>query len=243
MVSIFEWPAPAMAGPWHYLDAELAADFRALLAEKKYFCETLIHPDEMREFRVRPLPFWGDWMWVDGLVSGEPLILGGEICEPLVPYDVVAPFLYGPLGPLLIDGNSTLTHDINELKHINIEEKENACDYLRYFCSAVHGDEGPFYIIEEPSRFVELVSFYDLFDLPEFVTQHAKPIVARRTAEGWQMDALVFYGTALFKSRFMVSLNGLIEMTDDREGDDGLPDADIVFDGLFYRTFKQGLAR
>ena len=48
----------------------------------------------------------------------------------------------------LLDGSSAPIHDANEADPIKVVEA-NVLDYLRFFCYFVHGDEGPFLIVED----------------------------------------------------------------------------------------------
>ena len=48
----------------------------------------------------------------------------------------------------LLDGTSAPIHEANEAGPVKVTE-ENALDYLRFFCYFVHGDEGPFLIVED----------------------------------------------------------------------------------------------
>src|SRR5690606_32023066 len=132
------------------------------------------------------------WMWVDALVETRT-------------GPATAAFLYGPHGAHAIDGASALVHDINDSGLLDVSTPELACDYLRFFCSAVRGEEGPFYLIEAPDRFVELTGGA----LPAAPDVQALPVVAKRSVEGWRLDALVQYGPALFRSRFSLTRGGL----------------------------------
>lgn len=226
MILCSRWPMAPLTGPWHELSFDSAAELRALLAGESDFVDGAGPTENMKEFRVRPLPFWPDWMWVDALVEadGQPA--------------AAASFLYGPHGPLLLDGTSRIIHDLNDLKLLRIDQEAAACHYLRFFCSAVRGDEGPFYLIESAARFQEIIL---AFDIPQAVIDFAKPLTARRTHDGWRMTALVLYGSALFKAVFAVSLNGMVEMTDDEPLAEDLPDTLILFDGHLSRQRRIGL--
>src|SRR3546814_3729356 len=55
-----------------------------------------------------------------------------------------------------LDGTSALIHDVNEGGALDVSTADLAADYLRFFCSAVRGDEGPFFLIEDSERFALL---------------------------------------------------------------------------------------
>ncbi len=114
-----------------------------------------------------------------------------------------------------LDGSSTPIHEANELAPVEITE-ENALDYLRFFCYFVHGDEGPFLIIEDIED--------DAFDHSKMDDAMRKVIegsIQPASYEGknekgeFQTTGMVLYGDALFAARFSMTENGLIEMTDD----------------------------
>jgi hypothetical protein len=115
----------------------------------------------------------------------------------------------------LLDGSSAPIHDANEAGPIKITE-ENALDYLRFFCYFVHGDEGPFFIVEN-------------IDYPALDRDKLEPATRKvledairpaafegKAATGaLEASGMVLYGNALFSARFSMTENGMIEMTDD----------------------------
>src|SRR3546814_21058331 len=89
----------------------------------------------MRRYRVRPLAFWPDWMWVAALVDTKQGAAS-------------AAFLYRPYGAHELDGTSALIHDVNEGGALDVSTAARAADSLRSFCSAVRGAEGPLFLLE-----------------------------------------------------------------------------------------------
>lgn len=218
------WPTPPlMSGPWHQLDPDLTADLRNLLISSQIRCFPLVNAGSMAAYRVRPLPFWPDWMWIDALVDTRT-------------GPATAAFLYGSHGAHAIEGPSALVHDINEAGLLDVSTPELAADYLRFFCSAVRGDEGPFYLLETADRAVELGGSA----LPDDVADAARPIAVKRSVDGWSLEAAVQYGTALFRATFSLSANGLIEMTDDEALHGDLRPVPIEFEGLVARPSGPG---
>lgn len=218
------WPTPPLLpGSWHELDPELTDALRQLLVSSQIRCFPLVNAGSMAAYRVRALPFWPEWMWIDALVETR----GGP---------ATAAFLYGPHGAQALDGTSALVHDINDSGVLDVSTADLACDYLRFFCSAVRGDEGPFYLIEATERFAKLSGS----TLPAPFGEQALPVAAKRSVEGWRLDALVQYGTALFKSRFSLNAAGMIEMIDDEPLRADLPPVSIEFDGLIARPLGSG---
>lgn len=115
----------------------------------------------------------------------------------------------------LLDGTSAPIHDANEADPVKVTE-QNALDYLRFFCYFVHGDEGPFLIIEDINH--PAIDRAKLDDAKRTVMEGAlRPAAFEgRTDKGsLEASAMVLYGNALFAARFSMTENGMIEMIDD----------------------------
>lgn len=115
----------------------------------------------------------------------------------------------------LLDGSSAPIHDANEADPVKVTD-QNALDYLRFFCYFVHGDEGPFLIVENIDH--PAIDKAKLDDSTRKVIEDAiRPAAFEgRTSEGaLEASAMVLYGNALFSARFSMTENGMIEMIDD----------------------------
>jgi len=115
----------------------------------------------------------------------------------------------------LLDGSSAPIHDANEADPIKVSEA-NSLDYLRFFCYFVHGDEGPFLIVEDINH--AALDTAKLDDSTRKVIEGAiRPAAFEgKTPEGaYEASAMVLYGNALFSARFSMTENGMIEMIDD----------------------------
>lgn len=115
----------------------------------------------------------------------------------------------------LLDGSSAPIHDANEADPVKVTEA-NTLDYLRFFCYFVHGDEGPFLVVEDINH--PALDQGKLEDATRKVIEDAiRPAAFEgRTAEGaLEASAMVLYGNALFSARFSMTENGMIEMIDD----------------------------
>ncbi len=115
----------------------------------------------------------------------------------------------------LLDGSSAPIHDANEADPIKVTE-QNALDYLRFFCYFVHGDEGPFLIVETIDHpALDKDKLTD--DTRKVIEDALRPAAFEgTTAEGaFEASAMVLYGNALFSARFSMTENGMIEMIDD----------------------------
>ena len=115
----------------------------------------------------------------------------------------------------LLDGSSAPIHDANEADPILVTE-ENALEYLRFFCYFVHGDEGPFLIVEDINH-----PGLDTSKMDEGTRKTIEGAILPASFEGktedgtYEASAMVLYGNALFSARFSISENGMIEMIDD----------------------------
>ena len=115
----------------------------------------------------------------------------------------------------LLDGSSAPIHDANEADPIKVAEA-NALDYLRFFCYFVHGDEGPFLIVEDINH-----PALDQGKLEASTRKVIEDAIRPAAFEGktdagaLETSAMVLYGNALFSARFSMTENGMIEMIDD----------------------------
>ena len=115
----------------------------------------------------------------------------------------------------LLDGSSAPIHDANEADPVKITE-ENTLDYLKFFCYFVHGDEGPFLIVEDIDH--PALDKNKLEPATKKIIEDAiRPAAFEgKTAEGaYEASAMVLYGNALFSARFSMTESGMIEMIDD----------------------------
>jgi hypothetical protein len=115
----------------------------------------------------------------------------------------------------LLDGSSAPIHDANEADPILVTE-DNCLEYLRFFCFFVHGDEGPFFVIEgldHPALDSEKMDD----SMRKTIEAALLPVTYEGRAEDGNLEttAMVLYGNALFSARFAMSPSGMIEMTDD----------------------------
>lgn len=115
----------------------------------------------------------------------------------------------------LLDGSSAPIHDANEADPIKVTE-DNALEYLRFFCYFVHGDEGPFLIVEDINHpAIDQASLDPA--MRKVIEEALRPAALEgKTPDGnIETSAMVLYGNALFAARFSMTENGMIEMIDD----------------------------
>lgn len=126
---------------------------------------------------------------------------------------------------LWITGASPGLHELNARTSgdgtpcLDISTADKAAQYLRFFCSSVHGEEGPFRIVETAD---ELAAHLQDDTLPESVLAKIGPIRPIRIENeaddaAWRATAVVIYGTDIFESQFKLQRTGMIEMIDDTQ--------------------------
>lgn len=118
-----------------------------------------------------------------------------------------------------LNGTSPAIHEVNAKAPLRLSG-ENVADYLRFFCLFVHGQEGPFYVLERPDdpllpgreslqpyeKHIKAVSHDGIDDKGRFL-----------------LSGLVMYSNALFITNFAVQPTGMIEMLDDEPVASDLP--------------------
>jgi AAA+ superfamily predicted ATPase len=111
---------------------------------------------------------------------------------------------------VMLDGQSDKMHDTNDAEHLHLDA-QTAPDYVRYFLFGLRGSDGgdPFILFERAAAAA-------LNPDPAAVAL-AEPLELV-TSDGpgdFKFDAVMVYQGTCFKTRLAVSVNGLIEMTDD----------------------------
>lgn len=121
----------------------------------------------------------------------------------------------GALYPL--DWSSTPIHQINGHHGLTLSDASVEL-YLRYFCWAIRGDEGRFWVLDDERALLTPEIPGSGNDAAErFWAEHKRQELTRIDAgdRGWQMWRLVRYGNALFGAHFSVDTEGDVEMLDD----------------------------
>jgi ankyrin repeat protein len=113
-----------------------------------------------------------------------------------------------------LDGRSLHIHDANDVAGLRLTE-QSVVDYVRFFCAFVHGDEGPFTVVDSSSH----------VGLPETLPDHVRKRVSecvrpahcdgRDDSGKLLVSATTWYGGELFFSDFSVESSGAIEMEAD----------------------------
>lgn len=195
------WPVPPMmTGDWRVLDDALAREFFNVLVGDQSRPREIAHSGSLDAFRLFPLSCYPGFLSVDVLLGGK--------AGPRVMW-----FLYGPQGTFPITGQSALLHDLNDRGLLSLDSDAAAMEYLRLFCSAVHGEEGPFILVEDMRRYMELTGVVP--DIGDLLFRRLKPLSCQATADGWMLQGHVLYGETLFSAQFNLTRTGLVEMIDD----------------------------
>ncbi|MGB0371622.1 MAG: hypothetical protein ACPGN3_09735 [Opitutales bacterium] len=108
-----------------------------------------------------------------------------------------------------LDGTSPPIHAMNAKNPPQLTPT-SVLSYLGFFCAFVHGDEGPFAIVETSMDLAVHGA------KKEIVDEFARPSKFLQADEnGYHCEALVFYERSLFLANFLVKSNGMAEMLND----------------------------
>jgi len=88
---------------------------------------------------------------------------------------------------------------------------DQALEYLGFFCTFVHGEDGPFLILSSGENPL-LPSGLDTTKIAGFLRP---PSVLKTDDKGHHIEAFVYYAGSLFLSNFIVAPSGMCEMIED----------------------------
>lgn len=162
---------------------------------------------ELRLERVRAMPLS---CYPRHLLCEQQVMLYGEV--------TAAAFIFGDEGVTLLDGSSAPLHDLNEAVPLNLANEAFVREYVRLFCSAVHGGDGRFQLIESED---DLLPYAD-GDTAQFA-KHVVPPALHKAGDHWRLKGTVRYGRSLFRAEFRLESSGNIEMVDDEPQEVTLP--------------------
>ena len=99
---------------------------------------------------------------------------------------------------------------------------EQAADYLRFFCDAVHGEEGPFSVIESREQVLRRASSTSAETgqaMHDDLVEGLRPVelsLSPGDGSGFCFEEIgIVYAGLLFRARMKVFPSGLIEMLED----------------------------
>lgn len=181
---------------WHRIEGESLSEF-----------VRQINPvDERLRVSVQSTHFhWCKLPWYDNVVLLRLYDPGWSKKNLALHYLIMGQNLFR------LDGTSPPIHEVNAKAPLQLTE-QTAADYLRFFCLFVHGEGGPFYLLERLDD--PLVA--DNTALQRYQA-HIGPLrqVGVNEKGHFLMRGLVMYLNALFVVNFAVQPTGMIEMLDD----------------------------
>lgn len=196
------WPCqPFMSGRWREVPTPLVD---ALRSQSARFEAQGAQPlaDPILRMRTLPLSFYPGWLLVEGLAQYSPDAHG------------VFRLLLGPENYRLLDGQSAAIHRMNH-KHLDLSGGPAVVDqYLRFFTSAVRGEEGPFRVVESVAEIesgdgIEPAERDRAASLIRPLKRHRSP------GSPFIRSANLLYGRNLFGAKFRVGDTGMVEMIED----------------------------
>lgn len=111
-----------------------------------------------------------------------------------------------------LEGRSQSIHEVNALHTVALSDR-NVLEYCAFFCFFVHGEAGPFFILDRlDSAFIP-----DGMSRDRILTAFRTPTLVSGDAEsGWLISAAVYYSNAIFHADFFVHPSGRVDMKNDR---------------------------
>ena len=111
-----------------------------------------------------------------------------------------------------LNGVSPPIHEVNAKAPIAVSAA-NVLAYLRFFCFFVRGEEGPFYVAEDPRD--PLIPVHDAID--GIFETTLRPATLEGTDEHGRFlcSAVIYYSNAIFIASFAIDPSGMLEMVDD----------------------------
>ncbi|UUO04686.1 hypothetical protein M4951_14950 [Blastopirellula sp. J2-11] len=148
-------------------------------------------------------------------------------------------FLFSETGAIDLKGKSPCIHHLNATSEakLQLDSVPQVLDYLRFFCGAVHGQEGPFHVIET-SEDLERLLPSEYGHLTIDLWPKCRPTIAERaagdadteSAESWQVSTNVQYEHALFHADFRINAKtGMVEMLGDNPIETQIPFRYCIF--------------
>lgn len=175
--------------------------------------------------------------WGEGVAEGVRAVRGMEMsCYPgFDAVEVLFQFedgdrqkvsqlaLLGPEIAFWVTGASPGLHELNNMRreggqhHLDISTEERATEYLRFFSSAVHGDEGPFRLVPTSEELAAHMKTGETFEVPDGAFSGAvmKRIEGEADETAWESKVPLLYGDTLFQGHLKVQRSGMVEMLED----------------------------
>ena len=117
-------------------------------------------------------------------------------------------------GELLhrLDGTSPVLHKLNVEIPIHLNAS-NVMDYLKFFCFFVRGEQGPFYVLDNP----EDPYLPNDINLNKVIRNVIHETFLSKSDENneYFTKVLIYYSDALFEAQFKIKDSGMVDMVDD----------------------------
>lgn len=215
----------------------LGGDWKPLLTEEIKACiDKVIVPFEILELseildnytgqsaRLLPLVFYQDCSLVDI-----------QLYNPSNNNKLIFSAIFNDEYALLLNGKSDTLYSLN--RHVlSLDESKSAINYLRFFCSYVQSEYGPFQLITH----LDEIPFKDegmdqnIRDTIKASIHNPEYLEGSFERDGWQaFKACVLYGGALFSSVMRVFSNGRVSLEEDRAIADNLLLLQRQYHGIF----------
>jgi hypothetical protein len=132
--------------------------------------------------------------------------------------------LLGATLAVWITGPVNAIHELNKLQdedgkpYLDITTDDRAGEYIRFFCGAVHGPDGPFLVLRSDAELRTYLRPEAEYEVPEdtFAVAPMMRVEGEAKESAWQTEMTVLYANALFRTRFRLQKTGEIEMVEDR---------------------------
>lgn len=211
-----DWPAPPIVpGNWRDLDGDLAIN--TVIA----ICEWLEDERNIRNLsvdwsidraRVRPLTCYEDTMLVE--LGGHAGFGRPGLMNIIVHED----------GMALLDGTSTVIHDLNLEFPPLLDTADQRREYLHLFMNWVHADNGRFQPVATQADLQRRLFTGDDTSFENMTLSAFEETVPPEGSDALaHYTGTVLYGTSLFQGVMAVYRGGIVEMIDDVELMAGLP--------------------
>ncbi len=204
---------PTMQGSWRTL---IGREYVQALEKLNKVEKDGLPPGLLRSpvFQIRAfdLPFYKDSQ-----------LLEAEYVDSLGATPVVS-VLSTPSGIKYLNGTSPLIHDTNKAQALSLNTSDIVAAYLRFFNAYVHGDKGPFHVVEwsEELPWAEGATIEDKKQVANLLLP-LTVIPDSKKPGHWLANATIQYSNTLFRADFRIFPGGMVEMLTDNPLASNLP--------------------
>ena len=186
---------PLMPASWR----TLAADEQKREVEQLAKLDKRLSPQRILHVRSTRLDFYDDALLYEAQVRLENGSSGA------------LEYLRHGGDTYILKGKSDVIRQLNGLLPLRIDTIERATQYLRFFTSALQGEQGSFLIVDEADDFHWLEQVPP--DTRQKVARLCRPLIVESASGGdWAATGTVQYADALFYARFRIPRDGVVAM-------------------------------